>query len=85
MRAELVERELFWSDVLLLNAGLDAGYMMVGASLVAAGLLGAPFGDHLVGHGAAVTVAGAGLLALDVVAVWEAIDRRAELTGAEAE
>jgi hypothetical protein len=80
-RSELVARELLWSDILLLNAGLDVGYMLVGATLVVLGLMGAPFGEHLVGHGAAVIVGGAGLLVLDLVAWWEALDRRAALAG----
>lgn len=78
-RAELVERELFWGDVLLVNAGLDVGYVLVGATLVTLGLLGAPFAPHLVGHGLAVMIAGSGLFALDVWAFAEGVGRRREL------
>jgi hypothetical protein len=54
-----------YSDLLLLNLGLNVGYMGVGAALAIAGGRGLRSGEAVKGHAFAVIVQGAGLFALD--------------------
>ncbi len=57
-----------YADVLLVNLGLNVGYMAVGGTLLAVAGRGVPTPDAWRGHGAALVLQGAGLLVLDAVA-----------------
>lgn len=57
-----------YSDLLLVNLGLNVGYMGVGAALAVASGRGLRSGDAVRGHALAVILQGAGLFALDGVA-----------------
>lgn len=57
-----------WSHVLLVNLGLNVGYMAVGGALWAASNRGLASGDAVRGHAVAVVLQGAGLLVLDGIA-----------------
>ncbi len=65
--------------VLWTNAGLDVGYMFAGGTMIAAGAAGAAPQVDWQSHGAGVMVQGAGLLALDVIAVWSSGPREEAL------
>ncbi len=65
---EALAAESRWGQILVLNLGLNAGYMMAGGALAWAGGRGIDRGDELRGHGMAVIVQGLGLLVLDGVA-----------------
>lgn len=57
-----------WSDVLLLNLGLNVGYMGVGTALAIASGRGLSRGDEVRGHALGVVVQGAGLFLFDGIA-----------------
>ncbi len=57
-----------WGQILVLNQGLNAGYMMVGGALVVASGRGLERGDEVRGHAWAVVLQGLGLFVLDGVA-----------------
>ncbi len=57
-----------YADILLVNLGLNAGYMAVGGTLLAVAGRGVSTPDAWRGHGAALVLQGAGLMVLDVVA-----------------
>lgn len=57
-----------WSDVLLVNLGLNVGYMGVGTALAIAAGRGLSRPDEVRGHAYGVIVQGAGLFLLDGVA-----------------
>ncbi len=83
--AGAIAAENGWSDLLLLNLGLNVGYMGVGTALAVAAGRGLSRADEVRGHAYGVIVQGAGLLVLDGVA-WLAsrsrFDRLVELAGA---
>ncbi|PAP81827.1 hypothetical protein B1759_03690 [Rubrivirga sp. SAORIC476] len=57
-----------YADVLLVNLGLNVGYVAVGGTLLAVAGRGVPNPDAWRGHGAALILQGAGLLVLDGMA-----------------
>ena len=57
-----------WGQILVVNLGLNAGYMMAGGALLWAGGQGVSRGEELRGHAAAVILQGIGLFVLDGVA-----------------
>ena len=57
-----------YADVLLVNLGLNVGYIAVGGTLLAVAGRGVSTPDAWRGHGAALVLQGAGLLVLDGVA-----------------
>jgi len=65
--------------VLWLNVGLDAGYTMAGAALLAASTSGAAPAEQWRSHGAGIAMQGLGLAALDVIAVWDSGPREEAL------
>jgi hypothetical protein len=65
--------------VLWTNIGLDAGYMFAGGTLMAASAFGAEPAIEWRSHGAGVVTQGAGLLALDLLAVWDSGPREEAL------
>lgn len=67
-----------WSDVLLVNLGLNVGYMGVGTALAIAAGQGLGRADEVRGHAYGVIVQGAGLFVLDGIA-W--LSSRARLDG----
>ncbi len=73
---ELGEEQTF-SKVLLINVGLDVGYMLVGSALMYGGRNGLNRGDEFFGSGLGVLVQGAFLLAFDI---WQVVlsSRRVE-------
>jgi hypothetical protein len=73
--------ERFLHDVLLVNMGLNVGYMAVGAALVAASHRGVRHPQAWRGHGWAVVVQGAALFALDGVVLLASRARIAGLLG----
>ena len=66
-----------WSHILLVNLGLNVGYVAVGAALHIASSRGLRQGDAVRGHARAVMVQGVGLLVLDGIA-WAASRVRLE-------
>lgn len=64
---DALRAEAHLADVLWLNLGLDAGYMAVGATLWIVAARGVQNPDAWRGHGRAVVLQGAALLALDAV------------------
>jgi hypothetical protein len=80
--AQALAEENTLGDVLWLNVGLDAGYMMAGGSLVGVGVAGVVddpvVAVDLASHGAGVVVQGGALLVLDAIALASHGDR---LTG----
>ena len=64
-----------YADVLLVNLGLNAGYMAVGGTLLAVAGRGVPTPDAWRGHGAALVLQGAGLMVLDGIAYLGTRDR----------
>lgn len=75
--AAALEAEEAWARILLLNLGLNAGYVLVGTALAIAAGHGLRSPDAVRGHALAVVTQGAGLLVLDGVA-WIASERRLE-------
>ena len=75
-----------WGQILVVNVGLNAGYMMAGGALLWAGSRGLDRGDELRGHASAVILQGLGLLVLDGIA-WlghrDRMDQLAEATDRE--
>lgn len=65
---EALGAEARWGQILVVNQGLNAGYMMVGAALWAASGHGLRRGDEVKGHAQAVILQGMGLFVLDGVA-----------------
>jgi len=63
-----IAAERGWSDVLLLNLGLNVGYMGVGTALAVAAGRGLGRADEVRGHAWGVIVQGAGLFLLDGIA-----------------
>lgn len=57
-----------YGNILLVNLGLNVGYMLVGGALAAAAGHGIAHADAVRGHGLGVVVQGLGLLVLDGVA-----------------
>lgn len=81
---EAAEAEDTWRLILLVNEGLDVGYVLFGAALVVAGLIPTPFlspwvAGQLRGHGMGIVVQGIALLVLDGVALYEAYVRKEKL------
>ncbi len=76
--------EAHLADILWLNLGLDAGYVAVGATLWIVAARGVPNPEAWRGHGRAVVLQGAVLLALDALVLagssgrFEALTRLAE-------
>jgi len=66
---ELGEEQNF-SKVLLVNVGLDVGYMLVGGALMYAGRNGIERGDEFFGSGLGVVIQGAFLLVFDI---WQVV------------
>lgn len=83
--AEAIAAENGWSDVLLVNLGLNVGYIGVGTALAIAAGRGLSRPDEVRGHATGVIVQGAGLLVLDGIA-WLAsrsrMDALVDLVGA---
>lgn len=73
--AEALREEAGWGRLLVLNQGLNVGYMMVGGALWIASSRGLERGDEVRGHAQAVVLQGAGLFVLDGIA-WLAHRRR---------
>lgn len=57
-----------WGNILLVNVGLNVGYMLVGGGLAIAAGHGMAHPDAVRGHGLGVVVQGLGLLVLDGIA-----------------
>lgn len=70
-----------WSHILLVNLGLNVGYMAVGGALWAASTRGLDAGDAVRGHAMAVVLQGAGLLIFDGVAWLSSSERLSALRG----
>lgn len=66
--AEALAAESRWGQILVLNEGLNVGYMMVGGALIVASERGLNRGEEVRGHAWAVVVQGLGLFVLDGVA-----------------
>lgn len=73
--AEVVRKERLFHDALLLNMGLDVGYMAIGTIMVVAAEKGVDNADEWRGHGAAIIIQGAALLGFEVAA-WVGSRRR---------
>jgi hypothetical protein len=67
------------AKVLWVNVGLDVGYLMVGGTLAAASQLGAEPAVDVFSHGVGIATQGAGLLVLDLIAVWSSDPREQAL------
>gem|GEM_PF-1245085 len=67
------------AKVLWVNVGLDVGYLMVGGTLAAASQLGAEPRVDVFSHGVGIATQGAGLLVLDLIAVWSSDPREQAL------
>jgi hypothetical protein len=78
-RDEALSAEDDLGKVLWTNVGLDAGYMFAGGTMIAAGQLGAKPAVDWQSHGAGIITQGAGLLILDVIAVWSSGPREEAL------
>ena len=65
---EALAAESRWGQILVLNQGLNVGYMMAGGALVVASGRGLERGDEVRGHAWAVVLQGLGLFVLDGVA-----------------
>jgi hypothetical protein len=72
----VIEKEQWWANILWVNEGLDAGYMMVGGTLLGFGLMGPTHNPLLVGTGAGIILQGLGLALLDGWALVESADRQ---------
>jgi hypothetical protein len=73
--AEVVSRERLFHDALLVNMGLDVGYIGVGATLLVLAERGVDNRDELRGHGAAIMIQGSALLGFELLA-WLSSRRR---------
>lgn len=73
--AEVIDKERLFHDALLLNMGLDVGYIGLGATLVFAAGSGIDNADELKGHGAAIMIQGGALLTFEILA-WLGSRRR---------
>ena len=74
VRATIAKERLF-HDALLLNMGLDVGYIAVGAGMLIAARKEFDNAGEWRGHGAAIVIQGTALLAFEVVA-WRGSRRR---------
>ena len=74
---EALEAEDAWTHVLLVNLGLNVGYVLVGTALHVASQHGLRSGASVRGHADAVIVQGAALFVLDGIA-WISSRRRLE-------
>lgn len=79
--AEAIGAEDHLGNVMLVNLGLDVGYVLVGATLLAVAGRGVPTPAAWRGHGAAVVAQGVMLLALDVIVYAGSSDRLEALVG----
>ena len=79
--AEAVSSERGYHDVLLLNMGLNVAYAAVGTAMLVAGYRDVRGAAGWRGHGLALIVQGAGLLALDGIALAASRTRLADLLG----
>lgn len=70
-----------WAHILLVNLGLNVGYIMTGTALRIASNRGLSSGDAVRGHADAVIVQGIGLLVLDGLAWLSSSARLEELRG----
>lgn len=77
-RAQALAAESRWGQILVLNEGLNVGYMMAGGALVVASGRGLERGDEVRGHAWAVVLQGLGLFVLDGVAWWGHRERMGE-------
>ncbi|GAB5535224.1 MAG: hypothetical protein Rubg2KO_14730 [Rubricoccaceae bacterium] len=66
--SDALAAENAYADILLVNLGLNVGYMAVGTTLLAVSGRGVPNPNAWRGHGSALVVQGLGLLVLDTVA-----------------
>ncbi len=64
-----------YSDILLLNLGLNAGYIGVGTTMIIAAQQGVCKSDQWKGHGSAIILQGIGLFILDALS-WKASRER---------
>lgn len=76
--SEALAAESRWGQILVLNEGLNLGYMMVGSALVVVSERGLNRGEEVKGHAWAVVVQGLGLFILDGVAWLGHRERMAE-------
>ncbi|MEM9665902.1 MAG: hypothetical protein AAF970_13255, partial [Bacteroidota bacterium] len=74
--------ERSYHDIVLLNMGLNVGYMAVGTALVAAAHYGVRNASTWRGHGAAVIVQGVGLFVLDGVTLLRSRGRLGDMLDA---
>lgn len=81
---EALAAEDGWSHLLLVNLGLNVGYVAVGSTLWILSHRGVRSARALRGHGIAVVAQGLGLLALDALAWSSSSDRLDALRGAVA-
>lgn len=77
--ADALGSENGYADVLLVNLGLNVGYMAVGTTLLAVSSQGVSNPDAWRGHGSAILVQGLGLLVLDGIAYLGSRTRLSEL------
>jgi hypothetical protein len=73
--AEVISRERLFHDALLVNMGLDVGYIGVGATLLVLAERGVENRAELRGHGAAIVIQGSALLGFELLA-WLSSRRR---------
>lgn len=66
--ADALAAENAYADILLVNLGLNVGYMAVGGTLLAVSGRGVSKPEAWRGHGSAVILQGLGLLVLDGIA-----------------
>ena len=76
--ADALAAENTYADILLVNLGLNVGYMAVGTTLLAVSGRGVSEPDAWRGHGSALVVQGLGLLVLDGIAY---VGSRARMDG----
>ena len=79
--AAVIEAERNYHDLLLLNTGLNVGYIGVGVALWWAGRKGASMPSMWKGHGSALVIQGLGLLVLDGIALFGSRSRLDTLLG----
>ena len=79
--AAVLAAEDAWGNTLLVNLGLNVGYIAVGAALAVAAGRGLRSGPSVRGHGLGVVVQGLGLLALDGLAYAGSRSRMEALQG----
>lgn len=76
--ADALADENTYADILLVNLGLNVGYMAVGTTLLAVSGRGVSHPEAWRGHGSALVVQGLGLLVLDGIAY---VGSRARMDG----